>query len=114
MIHDALQLETLGERFDTAIDCGLFHTFSDEERPAYVASLGRVLSSRAYLLLLCFSDDEPGDWGPRRIRRDEIQNAFASGFEVVSAEATRFESRMHEGGAKAWFAVLRRSVEAAA
>jgi hypothetical protein len=27
--------------------------------------------------LLCFSDKQPGDWGPRRIRQDELQRCFA-------------------------------------
>src|SRR5512135_2383123 len=31
---NALELEALGRRFDTVIDSGLFHVFSDEERPA--------------------------------------------------------------------------------
>jgi hypothetical protein len=39
---DALQLERLGRRFQTVLDCGLFHTFDGEERPRYVASLASV------------------------------------------------------------------------
>jgi SAM-dependent methyltransferase len=36
---DAFQLERLGRRFETVLDCGLFHTFNGDERPGYVASL---------------------------------------------------------------------------
>jgi ubiquinone/menaquinone biosynthesis C-methylase UbiE len=32
LVADALALEGLGRTFDTAIDCGLFHTFSDADR----------------------------------------------------------------------------------
>ena len=39
---DALQLERLGRKFETVLDCGLFHTFDGEERPEYVASLASV------------------------------------------------------------------------
>ncbi|MDQ1465657.1 MAG: hypothetical protein QOH10_72, partial [Actinomycetota bacterium] len=39
---DALQLARLGRRFDTVLDCGLFHTFDGDERPGYVASLASV------------------------------------------------------------------------
>src|SRR5947199_6701413 len=39
---DALELERLGRRFDTVLDCGLFHSFEGEERPKYVASLASV------------------------------------------------------------------------
>jgi hypothetical protein len=37
---DAFWLERLGRRFETVLDCGLFHTFDGGERPGYVASLG--------------------------------------------------------------------------
>jgi hypothetical protein len=39
---DALHLERLGRTFDTVLDCGLFHTFDEEEQHAYVASLAAV------------------------------------------------------------------------
>jgi ubiquinone/menaquinone biosynthesis C-methylase UbiE len=31
VVADALDLATLGERFDTVLDCGLFHIFADPE-----------------------------------------------------------------------------------
>ncbi len=37
---DALKLDRLGRTFDTVVDCGLFHTFSDRERERYTASCG--------------------------------------------------------------------------
>ena len=37
---DAFQLQRLGRTFETVLDCGLFHTFDDDEWPEYVASLG--------------------------------------------------------------------------
>ena len=39
---DAFQLERLGRKFETVLDCGLFHTFDSDERPRYVASLASV------------------------------------------------------------------------
>src|SRR5438067_698994 len=35
-VGNALELSKLGRQFDNAIDCGLFHTFSDAERPVFV------------------------------------------------------------------------------
>ena len=43
---DALQLECLGRRFQTVLDCGLFHTLDGDERPRYVASLASVTEAR--------------------------------------------------------------------
>jgi ubiquinone/menaquinone biosynthesis C-methylase UbiE len=53
---DALRLERLGRRFDTVLDCGLFHTFDGGERPRYVASLASVTGHGGTLYVLCFSD----------------------------------------------------------
>ena len=50
---DALKLERLGRRFDTVLDCGLFHTFDGSERPRYVASLASVTGHHGTLYLLC-------------------------------------------------------------
>jgi ubiquinone/menaquinone biosynthesis C-methylase UbiE len=44
-VADAFQLEGLGRRFATVLDCGLFHTFDGNERPGYVASLASVTSA---------------------------------------------------------------------
>ena len=62
---DALDLAALGRTFDSALDSGLFHTFDDEARRRYVASLATVVRPTGTLHLLCFSEREPGDWGPR-------------------------------------------------
>jgi cyclopropane fatty-acyl-phospholipid synthase-like methyltransferase len=43
LVHDALHLPELGEQFDTALDCGLFHVFNDEDRRAFVDSLSAVV-----------------------------------------------------------------------
>ena len=40
---DALALPCLGLTFDTVIDSGVFHVFSDEERVEYANNLGAVL-----------------------------------------------------------------------
>jgi 2-polyprenyl-3-methyl-5-hydroxy-6-metoxy-1,4-benzoquinol methylase len=32
---NAFQLERLGRRFETVLDCGLFHTFDGDERPRF-------------------------------------------------------------------------------
>ena len=112
---DALQLDGLNRTFDQVIDCGLFHTLSDEDRIPYVAGLACVTQPGGRVFLMCFSDEEPGDEGPRRVSQREIRTAFAHGWVVESISAARFEpnpeSPEHHfsaGGPKAWFAVIRR------
>jgi hypothetical protein len=67
------------------------------------------------LLLLCFSEEEPGTQGPRRISKQELHDAFAEGWAIESIEPTKLEIRpdlkdftFSPGGPKAWFAVIRR------
>jgi SAM-dependent methyltransferase len=108
---DALRLERLGRRFDTVLDCGLFHSFDGDERPGYVASLASVTRTGATLYVLSFSD-EGSDTGPHPVSRDELAAAFGrgSGWNVAAIEADRVLTRFHDDhGAPAWLATLKRS-----
>src|SRR5438477_9592496 len=67
LVADALELAGLGERFDTIVDSGLFHVFDDNDRARYVDSLGAAITPGGHYYMLCMSDAQPGDWGPRRI-----------------------------------------------
>jgi SAM-dependent methyltransferase len=107
---DALRLERLGRRFDTVLDCGLFHSFDGDERPGYVASLASVTGNGATLYVLCFSD-VGSDTGPHPVSRDELAAAFGpgSGWNVAAIEADRVLTRFHDDhGAPAWLATLKR------
>jgi len=115
LVMDALALKDLPETFDSIVDCGLFHCFDDDARRRYVAGLATVLKPGGRLWLLCFSTDEPGTLGPRRISQRELHAAFAEGFAVESIEPTRFNVRadmpelaFSPGGPKAWLAVIAR------
>lgn len=111
---DVLELKGLDRKFDSVIDCGLFHTLSDADRRPYVEGLAHVTKPGSKVFLMCFSDEEPGDDGPRRIRQDEIRAAFADGWTIESITPSQFEpnpeseKKFSEGGPKAWFAVIRR------
>jgi SAM-dependent methyltransferase len=107
---DALRLERLARRFDTVLDCGLFHSFDGDERPGYVASLASVTGNGATLYVLCFSD-VGSDTGPHPVSRDELAAVFGpgSGWNVAAIEADRVLTRFHDDhGAPAWLATLTR------
>ena len=108
-VADALRLEGLGRRFATVLDCGLFHTFDGDERPAYVASLASVTERDGTLYVLCFRDDGP-DPGPHPVREDELRAAFdpGRGWQVAAVEPDRILTRFHDDGAPAWLATIRR------
>jgi SAM-dependent methyltransferase len=90
-VFDARYLDTLDETFDTVIDSGLFHVFDDAARIQYVAALSAALRPGGHLHLMCFSDRQPGDWGPRRVTDGELRAAFGSGWRIDSLAADHFD-----------------------
>jgi SAM-dependent methyltransferase len=109
-VADALTVGQLGRVFDTVIDSGLFHVLDDGQRGRYVASLASVLRPGGACFLMCFSEREPGDWGPRRISEDELGTAFADGWTVTGIAADTFTINPMFGStvAQAWLATIRR------
>jgi SAM-dependent methyltransferase len=108
-VADAFQLERLGRRFATVLDCGLFHTFDGDERPGYVASLASVTEHDGTLYVLCFSDDGP-DTGPHPVSQEELRAAFnpSNGWSVAAIEPDRVQTTYHDDGAPAWLATIKR------
>ena len=107
---DAFELQRVRRRFETVLDCGLFHTFDGDERPRYVASLASVIRPEGTLYVLCFSDDGP-DAGPHPISQQELSAAFDpdDGWHVTAIERDRVQTRFHRDGAPAWLATITRS-----
>jgi SAM-dependent methyltransferase len=107
-VLDALHLDTLGETFDTVLDSGLFHVFDDAARIQYVTAVHAVVRPGGHLHLMCFSDRQPGDWGPRRISEAELQATFGSGWQIDSLARGRFDINPGLGTptAEAWLADL--------
>jgi SAM-dependent methyltransferase len=103
-VHDALHLDSLAETYDTVIDSGLFHVFDDVDRTQYVASVRGVLNVGGHLHLMCFSDGQPGDWGPRRVTEGELVAAFGSEWRIESLAPDRFEINLDPDNlsAEAW------------
>ena len=110
LVWDALLLSDLNDQFDTVLDCGLFHVFEDDDRVQYVDSLRAVLPPDGRIYMLCFSDHQPGDWGPRRITESEINASFRDGWQVDSIEASKIVTvNMDPNGALAWRVSISRS-----
>jgi SAM-dependent methyltransferase len=108
-VGDALRPPVRDASVDVVIDSGLFHSFDDEARAGYVASLRRVVRAGGTCYVMCFSDRQPGDWGPRRVAADELRAAFADGWHV-EVEPAEFMVNPIEGVTRvhAWLATLRR------
>jgi len=108
-VADAMDLSVLDTIFDTVMDSGVFHLFDDADRARYVESVGRVTAIGGLYHMLVFSDAAPGHWGPRRIRRNDIETALADGWDLRSVEPAIFEVNIVDGRVKAWRATAVRS-----
>jgi SAM-dependent methyltransferase len=118
-VADALSLKDLGLVFDTVIDVGLFHSLDDDNQARYVASLASVLRPGGHCFLMCFSEHQPGNYGPRRITQHELRAAFSDGWTIISIQPDVFEvnpgafgttrpSTLETTTAQAWRATISR------
>jgi len=98
-----LSLDFEDGSFDNVVDSGLFHIFTDKDRPVYAREVARVLASGGRYLMLCFSEKEPTDWGgPRRVTKEEIEKTFSPAFRINYIKETTFATRIHASGGKAY------------
>ncbi len=110
-VANALYLGELGRGFDTIVNCGVFHTFDDAARAQYVISLAGVLRPGGHCYVMCFSEHQPGTFGPRRVRQEELRAAFAGGWVVAGIAAATMDINpgLPTPTVKAWLATIRRS-----
>ncbi|HSX21818.1 MAG TPA: class I SAM-dependent methyltransferase, partial [Gaiellaceae bacterium] len=111
-VLDAFDLASLGERFDIALDMGVYHVFDDlETRVRYAGVIHDVLEPGGVLHLLVFSEGTPGDWGPKRIPELELRTTFADGWELITLEPAQIEINpgFPVAAADAWYLHARRA-----
>lgn len=80
-VGNVLELPFQDDSFGFVNDRGCFHVFSPEYRKWFADEIHRVMKRGGIYLLRCFSEKEPGNWGPYRISRQEIVRTF-SNFEI--------------------------------
>lgn len=107
-VLDAFKLTDLKQTFDSVIDSGLFHCFSDEQRPVFVSQLSNILRVGGVYYFLCFSEKETRDGGPRRISKDDIQTNFGKGWSILSIRDAKFENTLHEGDSLAYLVSIQK------
>ena len=106
---DALRLEPLGRRFQTVLDCGLFHSFEGDEWPRYAASLASVTEAGGTVYVLAFRDGP--NRGPHPVSPEDLTAAFSpgNGWDVAAIEHDQILTRFHDDdGAPAWLATIKR------
>jgi cyclopropane fatty-acyl-phospholipid synthase-like methyltransferase len=107
LVDNVLKSKLAPNLVDAIMDRGVFHVLSKEKRPVYVETVHRVLRPNGWLFLKCFSNKEPGTWGPHRIAEGELLGYFRGPFEVLSVIETVFQGNV-KPAPKALFATFRR------
>ena len=98
-----LRFEVPTGPFESILDAGVLHVFSDEDRSGYLRGLHGVLASGGELVVIVFSDAESSPGGPRRFAREELVECIEqTGFTVSDLESCRYQTIRHDGGARAW------------
>jgi SAM-dependent methyltransferase len=102
---DILQTK-LCDSFDTIIDSGVFHLFSDFQRVEYSKQVFRLLKPGGLLHIICWSELEPGDFGPRRLTRQELESVFSKGWQSRSVVRSRYLTLTKAEGRHSWTATF--------
>lgn len=106
-VDDVLKSKLSADIVDVIVDRGVFHVLPPEKRNVYVETAHRVLRPAGWLLLKCFSDKEPGTFGPYRISAKELRGYFRETFDILSIVDTVFDGTL-KPNPRALFATLRR------
>lgn len=93
------------ERFAEAV-AGLEKPF---RRRTLVDNLRAVIQPGGRYFMLCFSDRQPGCFGPRWVTQEEIRASFGEGWQVDSIEPAKLDIRISPDGILAWLARIRRT-----
>ena len=106
LVWNALELQRLERRFDTVIDSGFFHVLPDKKRPDFVKSLASVLNHGGTYFVMCFSEHEPGSWGPRRVTQAEIRDSFRQGWQINYIREAIFDTNLGSRKCNAWLSSI--------
>ncbi len=106
MVWDALGLQHLERKFNTIIDSGFFHVLPDKKRPVFVEGLASVLNPGGTYFMMCFSEHEPGSWGPRRVTQVEIRESFRQGWQINYIREAKFDTNLGSQECNAWLSSI--------
>lgn len=92
-VGNVLEIPFQDNSFGFVNDRGCFHVFAPEYRKWFADEIHRVMKPHGVYFLRCFSDKEPGDWGPYRISKQEIINTFSDLFEIFGIDDIKLNGR---------------------
>ena len=95
--------------FDVIFDRGCYHGVRSANAAGYVNTLRQLTRCGSRILILAGNANEQRQYGPPRVKEEEIRSDFASGFRIVELQETKFDTQQPGAqGALAWFILLER------
>lgn len=105
--YDLFKLRDYTKKFNTIIDCGVFHMFDKRSRIEYVKNVKEVLNEHGKLIILAFSYLEPLGVGPsQRLTKDDYQSAFKDGWKIIGFKHDQFEVRITKEAPKGLITII--------
>ncbi len=99
-VGDALDVSLLGETFDTVVDSGMLHVFSEQDRSLVIAGVHAVLVPGGRYHVLCFSHKKA--LPAPRLSHADIVASFARGWLVESLTEARYHVLDGDSSDNAW------------
>jgi 2-polyprenyl-3-methyl-5-hydroxy-6-metoxy-1,4-benzoquinol methylase len=97
----------LDKQFDIVLDRGCFHVLPPNRRKDYLDVVAGLLRRDGYLFLKCFSRLQPGEQGPYRFTRQQIEELFSPQFRIHSIRDTVYQGTL-DPLPRALFGILQR------
>jgi hypothetical protein len=90
-------------------DRGCYHGVRRLDARGYVQTAKQLSHPGSRILILAGNANEQRQYGPPRVKEEELRADFSPDFDFVQLETVRFDSvDTQQQGALAWFVLLRR------
>lgn len=80
--------------FDAVYDRGVYHLFDREGRRAHAKAIARVLKPGGVYVMTCFSEKQPGEWGPKRLPLAWVESEVTPEFAIEESWETVLEGNL--------------------
>lgn len=99
--YDLFKLADFDKKYNTIIDCGVFHMFNQQARNLYQENVAKILNLGGKLFILAFSYLEPLGIGPsQRLTEEDYFSTFKDQWKVVGFDQVNFETTIRKDQAK--------------
>lgn len=82
------------DTFDAVTDRGVYHLFDRRGRRAHAMAVARVLKPDGIYLMTCFSENQPGAWGPKRLPKARVESETAPELVIEDSWDTLLEGNL--------------------